>query len=85
MIEVKIDNQLKEKSKDVKLGVIKYKAEVKESSEALNAELDNLCINLQEKCSIQDVLKIGSIQDIREVYKRLGKDPSRYCSGQVKL
>lgn len=78
MIEVKINNELREKCKDVKLGVIKYKAKVKESSEQLNSELNNLCINLQEKYSIEDVLKIRSIQDIRAVYKSLGKDPSRY-------
>lgn len=78
MIEVKIDNELKEKFRNIKLGVIQYKALVKESSRDLSNELDELCVKLQERFSVNDILKIQSIQDIRLAYKSLGKDPSRY-------
>lgn len=78
MINIIIDNELKEKNPNVKLGVIKYKAVVKESSEELEKELEKLGDKLQEKYSIEDILKIKSIKDIRVSYKILGKDPSRY-------
>ena len=78
MINIKIDNELKEKSPNIKLGVIKYKAVVKKSSKELEDKLEDLVVRLQEKYSIEDILKIQSIKDIRDSYKILGKDPSRY-------
>lgn len=78
MIEVKIDSELKEKFGNIKLGVIQYKALVKESPRDLSNELDELCVKLQARFSVNDILKIESIQDIRLAYKSLGKDPSRY-------
>ena len=42
MINIKIDNELKEKSPNIKLGVIKYKAVVKKSSkESLKITTNN--------------------------------------------
>lgn len=78
MINVKIDNDLKGKFNNIKLGVIQYKALVQESLKELSDKLDGLCVELQQKFSIEDILKIQSIQDIRGAYKLFGKDPSRY-------
>ena len=57
MINIKIDNELKEKSPNIKLGVIKYKAVVKKSSKelynvymCLNKKILKINFNLGNRC-----------------------------------
>ncbi len=77
-MNIKIDEEVKEKLPNLQLGVIEAKVVVKESDDKLWSMLDSMYTKLQETLTLEDVLKIDNIQAARRSYKKLGKDPSRY-------
>lgn len=53
--------------------------EIKESSEELKGLLKELELEVQKMCpTLEDVLKVPLIDEARNAYRTLGKDPSRY-------
>lgn len=53
--------------------------EIKESSKELKGLLKELEIEVQKVCpTLEDVLKVPLIDEARNAYRTLGKDPSRY-------
>lgn len=53
--------------------------EIKESSKELKGLLKELKIEVQKVCpTLEDVLKVPLIDEARNAYRTLGKDPSRY-------
>lgn len=78
MIEVKISDKIKEICPKVTLGCIQASVEVKSSSEGLLKEIEQYCEELSKKISLEDIASLPKIRDSREVYKKLGKAPSKY-------
>ncbi|HNZ73811.1 MAG TPA: phenylalanine--tRNA ligase beta subunit-related protein [Bacilli bacterium] len=53
--------------------------EIKESSDELKGMLKELELEVQKMCpTLEDVLKVPLIDEARNAYRTLGKDPSRY-------
>lgn len=78
MIEVKISDKIKEVCPNITLGCIQASVKVKGSSEDLLKEIDEYCEELTKKMSLEDIASLPRIKDAREVYKKLGKAPSKY-------
>lgn len=78
MIEVKISDELKEVCSSITLGCIQASVKVESSSESLLKEINKYCEELTEKISLEDIASLPRIKDAREVYKKLGKAPSKY-------
>lgn len=78
MIEIQISNSIKEVCPNATLGCIQATVKVQNSSEDLLKELDKCSQDLSEKLVIEDIAKLPEIKDSREVYKKLGKAPSKY-------
>lgn len=77
MIDIKINEELKEFCPNLTLGIITANVHVEDSSKELLEDIDNELekyINL----SLEDVLVLDGIKESRYSYKSLGKDPSRY-------
>lgn len=78
MIEVKISDKIKEVCPNVILGCIQANVKVEASSESLLKEIDDYCEDIIKKISLEDIASLTRIKDAREVYKKLGKAPSKY-------
>lgn len=78
MIQVKISDKIKEVCPNITLGCIQASVKVKGSSEDLLKEIDEYCEELTKKMSLEDIASLPRIKDAREVYKKLGKAPSKY-------
>lgn len=78
MIDIEISKYLKETYPKLSLGVIEYNGVVAESNDVLwniAKEKSDIVKNLIKK---DEINKTNKIKDIRDAYKGLGKDPSRY-------
>lgn len=78
MIKIRIADILKNKLKNVAIGSIQAKVQVKESADELHQLLANACDDFSKKYTVQDISKLTPIADSRKAYKILGKDPARY-------
>ena len=78
MIEIKITDVIKEACPKMRLGCIQAKVNVGESSENLLNELNNYSDKIMDEMAIEDIASLEKIHDCREVYKKLGKAPSKY-------
>lgn len=76
-MNISIDKDLKEKTKDFYIGVMTCDVKIYEDS-----NIDKIIHDYEKKIhdaiSIEDVIKIKKIKDARDAYKVYGKDPSRY-------
>ena len=78
MIQAKISEDIKAVCPNATLGCIQAKVKVKNSDEELLKELDNCAKELESNLKLEDVASLPEIHDSREVYKKLGKSPSKY-------
>ncbi|CEQ11347.1 tRNA-binding protein [[Clostridium] sordellii] len=78
MVEIKILDKIKEVCPNIVLGCIQASVKVESSSENLLKEIDEYCEELSKKMSLEDISSLPRIKDAREVYKKLGKAPSKY-------
>lgn len=78
MIDVKISDKLKQACPNFTLGCIEANVKVESSSEELLKEINDYCNELNEKISLENIASLPRIKDAREVYKKLGKAPSKY-------
>ena len=78
MIDIKISSKIKSVCKNPVLGCVKADVKVEKSGEELLQKLDKCCEELMEKIAIEDIVSLPRIKDSREVYKALGKAPSKY-------
>ncbi|WP_291570169.1 B3/B4 domain-containing protein [Clostridium sp. UBA4548] len=78
MIDITIEEKLKEKCPHITIGCIEACVKVKSGSEELWAVIEAKCREIESEYKPEDVLKIENIDSSRRAYKALGKDPSRY-------
>ncbi|MTI65815.1 MAG: hypothetical protein FH753_04355 [Firmicutes bacterium] len=84
MFDIKISKELKEISKNVTLGCVKAKVDIEKSDENLLKEIERV-INITKGIDIDEINELLQIKEIRNVYKSLGKDPSRYRASSESL
>ncbi len=78
MLEIIISDKLKEVCPNVTLGCIQANVKIEGSNDSLLDEIKQYCDKLSEEISLEDIATLPRIKDAREVYKKLGKSPSKY-------
>lgn len=78
MINIQIDNRIKEVAKNIKLGCIQGRVKVVGHDKRLWEEVLLVCQDLAESMEVADIAKSKNIKDGRAVYRSLGVDPTRY-------
>ncbi|MBE6052771.1 MAG: hypothetical protein E7212_02480 [Clostridium sartagoforme] len=77
MSQIKISDKIKVVCPQATLGCLRASVKVKNSSDEL-LELLNESSNDIKKIPLEDISSLPKIKDAREVYKKLGKAPSKY-------
>lgn len=78
MIDIVISEELKKFCPEITLGCIQAHVDVEGSSESLWKEINDYCGILKKEIRIDELASLPQIKDGREVYKKLGKAPSKY-------
>lgn len=78
MIEIIIGEELQKVCPEMTLGCIQAHVKVESSSNDLWQEINSCCDGLKSEIRIEDLASLLRIKDGREVYKKLGKVPSKY-------
>lgn len=78
MLEIKICQELKVVCPKMTLGCLKAQVRVENSKDELWEEIDDYCHVLREEIQLEEIAALSEIRDGREVYKKLGKAPSKY-------
>lgn len=77
MLDITISDKIKEVCPLTTLGCIRASVKVESSNDELLKQLDIYSNNLK-KIKLEDIPSLNRIKDAREVYKNLGKSPSKY-------
>lgn len=75
---ITIDKSLREIAPQLSLGIITASVKTTPNNSALWAEMEKRCVEISANYKIEQVNQIPRIQELRSIYKLLGKDPSRY-------
>ncbi|WP_294180721.1 B3/4 domain-containing protein [uncultured Clostridium sp.] len=78
MIDISICKELKEACPTIALGCIQAHVIVENSSDALLKEISSYCKVLNEEIHIEELSHLPQIEAGRDLYKKLGKAPSKY-------
>lgn len=78
-MEIKISKEIKEKVPQTKLAILKYTADVKETSTELWAYMNETIIpEINKELENKNVTEFNNVDSSRKAYKAFGKDPGRY-------
>lgn len=78
MIDVTICEELKKICPEMTLGCIQAHVDVENSCDSLLREINDYCEVLKKEMHIENLASSPRIKDGREIYKKLGKVPSKY-------
>lgn len=78
MIDIHISNELKEICPNTALGCIQAKVSLEKDMKDLWNEINHVCKELKKQITLPEIAKLPNNKASREVYKKLGKDPTRY-------
>ncbi|GBF33406.1 hypothetical protein DCCM_2507 [Desulfocucumis palustris] len=78
MLDILICQELKIVCPEITIGCIQAQVQVENSSDELWKEINDYCDVLRKEVQLEEIAAISTIQDGREVYKKLGKAPSKY-------
>ena len=78
MKEIVIDEELLKVCPNIQLGCIQYSTNVEKGSKELWKKISETTKNIVFNMTIEDIAKEKNINDSRELYKKIGKDPHRY-------
>lgn len=78
MVDIKISEELRKICSDVVLGCIQARVKVESYNEELWKKINDVYNKIKNNISTNDISKLNNIKKSREVYRRLGKDPTRY-------
>jgi len=85
MITISIDPQLKKIAPNLVLGVVSATVQVIKNSPSLWKEINRRIKELQAEIILASLYDIPQIKALRDVYKAIGKDPTRYRGSQEAL
>lgn len=75
---INIDEKLLEVCPNIQLGCINYSVNVEKGNEELWNEINQQISYITKNLTMEDVYKQKNIEDSRNLYKSIGKDPYRY-------
>lgn len=78
MKKIVISEELLNICPNIQLGCIYYSANVEKGSKELWKEISNSIKEIETSMSLDDIAKEKNINDSRELYRKIGKDPHRY-------
>ena len=78
MVDVIICEELKKICPEMTLGCIQAHVDVESSSDSLWKEINDYCEVLKKEMHIEELASLPRIKEGREIYKKLGKAPSKY-------
>lgn len=78
MINLTISPRLKQICPNLTLGTVTAEVEVIGHVADLWKEIDTVCARIKSAYAIGEVAQIPRLKDARDVYRKLGKDPTRY-------
>lgn len=85
MITISIDPQLKKITPNLVLGVVSATVQVTKNSPQLWKEINKRIKELQSTITLASLYDIPQIKALRDAYKAIGKDPTRYRGSQEAL
>lgn len=85
MITISIDPQLKKITPNLVLGVVSATVQVTKNSPQLWKEINKRIRELQSTVTLASLYDVPQIKALRDVYKAIGKDPTRYRGSQEAL
>lgn len=85
MINIQINERLKELCPQLKLGCIEANVKVEDSCISLLNEIDCYCKTIINEIKLEDLPSVIQIKYGRELYKALGKAPSKYRTSSEAL
>ncbi|HEY8893070.1 MAG TPA: phenylalanine--tRNA ligase beta subunit-related protein [Clostridium sp.] len=78
MLDVIICEELKKICPEMTLGCIQAHVDVESSGDSLWKEINDYCEVLKKEMHIEELASLPRIKEGREIYKKLGKVPSKY-------
>lgn len=78
MIKITIDNSLLALIPNITLGIVQAQVHVSKKNDSLWREIDQRVLQISSMYNIESLQNIDRIKALREGYKAIGKDPSRY-------
>lgn len=85
MIPISIDPQLKKIAPKLVLGVVSANVQVTKNSPQLWKEIEKRIKELRSTVTLASLYDIPQIKALRDAYKAIGKDPTRYRGSQEAL
>lgn len=86
MVKFSISEEIRRLWPDTVLGIVRYKARIAPSGEALLTAFDQTVSQLAAKYDMPDIAQLPHVQSTREAYKALGKSPTEYrCAAEAML
>ncbi len=86
MINIKISDNLKRVCPYLRLGLIQSDIEYQKENLSLWAEIEKTIYQIKNSISKEQITGLTVIQDTREAYLAMGKEPARYrCSAEALL
>lgn len=85
MIQISIDQPLKKVAPNLMLGVVSATVQVTKNSPPLWKEINKRIKELQSEITLASLYDIPQIKALRDAYKAIGKDPTRYRGSQEAL
>ena len=77
-MNIQFSNRLKNSLEIVRLGLVQFTANIRNSDPEFLKFVDEESIKLREGLISEEITKNPIISDTRMAYKKCGKDPSRY-------
>jgi DNA/RNA-binding domain of Phe-tRNA-synthetase-like protein len=77
-MEILIDPQLKHIAPNLKLGIVQGAVAISQYEAALWQDINRCLERITKEMSIETLTRDPEIEALRETYRNLGKDPSRY-------
>jgi DNA/RNA-binding domain of Phe-tRNA-synthetase-like protein len=84
-MDIRIDQHLKTAAPRLALGGVYGTIEVTKHDPALWSEIDHQLAQIASSFTLETLSNIPQIKALRDVYRALGKDPSRYRGSQESL
>ncbi|HBY01850.1 MAG TPA: hypothetical protein DEG92_04800, partial [Rikenellaceae bacterium] len=85
MMQIIIDESLKRIAPDIALGVVFGKVHVTSHDELLWGYINDHINSIKSTRTLEDISNLPEVKALKNVYKQLGKDPSRYRGSQEAL
>jgi len=85
MIQISIDPELKKAAPHLTLGLVEAQVEVTQHDDVLWEKIDACIKQITASLSLETLTEAPEIKALRDAYRAVGKDPSRYRGSQEAL